>query len=292
MTTTSVKKAVGNYADSVYYGISDSAGYLNGATETAPTAGDATGSAMAQLVGVQNFPFQPADPDMPSQKGDGGVICRFINKPTDLPDSELTFGASDYDFSALIQSLKVLTLGGGRFLLGQPYDPTFRDVMFLVTSPAKSQESASMDAGLWEARLILKTNVTPKGRDAFKTDGLPTYGYRMVANYAACYPWGHAFTETDEGDVKGVSLDFTWPYRPIIQRWTGNNVLTSYNLAFAIAEDSADNIVVFENGVALTYAAGAPGAGAFGITAGTPDVLVFGTAPAANAKIVALYGRT
>ena len=292
MTTTSVKKTIGNYADSVYYGISDSAGYLNGATETAPAAGNADGSAMARLLHVQNFPFQPVDPDMPSQKGDGGVAARFINKPTELPDSDMVFGSADYDFYALCQSLKVATHGGGRFILSQAYDPTFRDLMFLVTAPAKSQEVASLNAGHWEARLILKAQAVPKGRDAYKTDGLPTYGYKMVANYANAYPFGHAFSEADEGDVQGVALEFTWPYRPILQRWTGNNILVTYNLAYAIAEDSADNIVVFQDGVAITYAAGAPTAGQFGITAGTPDLLVFGTAPTASAKIVALYGRT
>jgi hypothetical protein len=114
----------------------------------------------------------------------------------------------------------------------------------------------------------------------------------MIGNYAVVYPWGHPFSEADEGDVKAVGFEFTWPYRPVMQRWTGNAVATSFNLAYAIAEDSADNIVVFENGVAITYAAGAPAAGQFGITAGTPDLLVFGTAPASDAKVVALYGRT
>jgi hypothetical protein len=80
---------------------------------------------------VQNFPFQPVDPDTPSQKGDGGVGARFINKPTDLPESDMVFGASDYDFWALCQSIKVATHGGGKFILSQPNDPMYRDLVML-----------------------------------------------------------------------------------------------------------------------------------------------------------------
>jgi hypothetical protein len=96
----------------------------------------------------------------------------------------------------------------------------------------------------------------------------------------------------DEGDTQGVALEFTWPYRPILQRWTGNGVLTSFNLAYPLAEDSADNNIVAVDGTPLIYAAGVPAAGQFGITQGTPDQLVFGTAPASDSKMVALYGRT
>jgi hypothetical protein len=291
MATTSVKKAVGNYADSVYYGISDSAGYFAGATETPPPAGNADGSAMAQLLGVQNFPFQPVDADTPSQKGDGGVLARFINKPTELPESDLTFGAADFDFYALCQSVKVVTHGGGRFIPLQPFNPVYRDIMLLVVAPAKSKEATSLNSGLWEARFILKTNIQPKGRNAFNTDGLPTYGYKLVANYANAYPWGHPFSIADEGDTQMVGFEFTWPYRPALQRWTGNGVLTSFNLAYALAEDSADNVVAAVDGVALTYAAGVPAAGQFGITQGTPDTVVFGTAPVSDGKIEVLYGR-
>ena len=151
------------------------------------------------------------------------------------------------------------------------------------------------DEGMTQRRKVLGdewVDKSLKNRNAFNTDGLPTYGYKLVANYASAYPWGHAFSEADEGDTQAVGFEFTWPYRPVLQRWTGNGVLTSFNLAYTIAEDSADNIVVAVDGVPLIYAAGAPAAGQFGITPGTPDLLVVGTAPVNAGKMVALYGRT
>jgi hypothetical protein len=287
---TAVSKIVGGYAEGLYYGVVDSSGYLVGSTASAPAAGNQAGSAMAQLLGIKNFPFAPVDPDRPTQRGDAGALARFIHRPTELPESNMIFGASDYDFYALCQALAVLTLGGGKFVLGQAYNPTYADLVLLAFSQGKSQESASEGSGLWEARIILKTNIFPKGRTAFNDEALSEYEYALVSNYATAFPWGHAFSDADEGDTKAAYVDFTWPYRPILQRWTGNNTETSFNLDKNIAEDSADNIVVFVNGTAQTWVTGAPGAGEFGITAGTPDVLVLGTAPASNAKVVALYG--
>jgi hypothetical protein len=287
---TSIKKIVGNYADSVYYGVVDSSGYLVGGTATAPVAGNQDGSAMLQLLGVQDFPFEAVDPETPSQPGDGGTLARFINKPTELPSASGVFGSSDYTFSALCQSLSVVDWGGGSFIGGNPKDPTYEDLVMLAISQGKAQDSGSVGVAHWEARLILKANVFSKGRNTFNTSSLPTYSHTVVGNYSEYYPWGHQFAAGDEGDTQFVYLDFTWPYRPILQRYTGDGSETDFNLAKNIAEDSADNIVAFVNGTEQTWVTGVPGAGEFGITEGATDVAVFGTAPANNAKVVICYG--
>jgi hypothetical protein len=246
---------------------------------------------MAQLKGCQQFPFQPQAAERPSQKGDGGVLARFITKPTELPTGDLQWGAFDYDFDAVVQALSVVaTFGAGEFIGRQPGSPTYQDMIFLCTAQAKSQESATLGSGLWEGRLIYKANVEARGRDSFNTDAMPTYGYSIIANPASAYPWGLAFVAGTDGDAEFVFSDFTWPYRPILQRWTGNAVVVSWELAQNIAEDSTDNIIAYSAGVALTWVTGAPAGGQFGITAGTPDLLVEGTATASNGKLVALYG--
>lgn len=287
---TEVTKSYGNYADSVFYWVRDSSGYFDSIDGTAPSAGDQDGALAQQLLGVQQFPFAPQDPDRPSQLGDGGVIGRFINKPTELPAPDWVFGVGDLTFEALVQSLSVVTIGGGKGVLTGAYTPTFRDMAFLATSPAKSKEDASLDASMWEALFVFNANVFPRGRDAFNTNSLPTYLYGAVANYATAYPWGKAFAAGTEGDTKGVGWRFTWPYRPVVQRWTGDNSETTFNLGKNIAEDSSDNIVVFVNGTEQTWVTGVPSAGEFGVTEAATDTIVLGTAPASSAKVVAMYG--
>jgi hypothetical protein len=288
MATTSVEVAVGNYADSIWYAVMDSAGYMDSNTGTAPAAGSQTGHPMLQIVGLQDFPFAAVDPDTPTQRGDGGALARFINKSTELPGANMTFGASDYDFAALVVTDLVATIGGGSFVGRGGQNPTYRDMLILVVASAKSIETGNT-GGMWEGRFIYNANVQAKGRTTFNDSALPTYDYTLVANRSTVFPWGLAHLGV-LGDTDYSYVDFTWPYRPICERFTGDNIVTDYNLTKDIAEDSADNIVAYVAGVAQTWVTGVPGAGEIGVTEGTPDVLVFGTAPAAASKIVTMYG--
>ncbi len=286
-----VDKVIGAGLDRVFYGVVDSSGYLIGNTATAPVAGNQAGSAMAQLIKAKSFPFAPVDPDRPTATGDDGAAARFIFNPVDLPETNFTFAAGDLNFEALCQTFVVQDIGGYSFLGVQSGDgATYADLCFLVTSQAKSQDSGSVGASHWENLLILKANVFPRGRISFEERAVASYEYAMVANYAAAHVTGLGFTSVLNGGTQFAALRFTSTYRPIFQRWTGDNSQVEFNLAKNIAEDSANNIAVYVNGAAATWVTGVPGAGEFGITEGTTDVLKLGTAPGTDAKVVALYG--
>lgn len=288
MTTTAVTLPSGGFADSIWYGTQDSAGYLESNDGTAPAAADVDGATMLEIVGLQDFPFAAADPQTPSQRGNKGALARFIYPAAELPSAAMTFGSSDYTFEALVTSQLVATVGGGQFVGRQGGAPTFRDMLLLVVGDAKSLNPGNA-GGMWEGRLIYYANVFSKGRNTFNDSAVPTYDNTVVSNPSTVFPWGIAHSVA-MGDSEFPYVDFTWPYKPIIQRWTGDNAVVSWNLGQNIAEDSADNIVAFSAGTELTWVTGVPGAGEFGITEGATDLLVEGTASIASAKLVALYG--
>jgi len=287
-----VKKRVGAGFDSMWWAVADSAGYMQGAgsSTAAPAAGNQDGVAMAQLAGAKSFPFAPVQPDRPTATGDDGAIARFLFSPMDLPEATFTLAVGDMDFAAAAIATVAHNLGGGYFIPIQPPTPTFADLILLAVSQAKSQESGSSGAGLFECRLIMKANAYPRERASFEERATAVYEYDIIGNFADVYPWGLALSAGSNGCEQAVAMDFTWPYRPILQRWTGNNIEVTFNLAKNIAEDSADNIIVYVDGIAQTWKTGVPGAGEFGITEGATDTLVLGTAPGTNAKVVALYG--
>ncbi len=255
-----VKQSTGNYARSVHYGVV-TGGYFTSVTGTPPAAGNAAGAALAKLDLVKNFPFAVVDPDTPQQKGDGGAGVRFINKPTDLPESDITFGTGDLTFQALVQSMKVVAKGHIAMTPGQPYNPQFRDVCFLVQSPSKVRDgSADQNAEIWEGYLILKTNVYPRFRDGFDSESLPTYQYKLVGNYATQAPWGEAFSTGVWGDTEMVFIPFIAPYPMMLQTWVLDGSETVFDLAHQLADNSADVLHVWRNGTALTWVAETPGA--------------------------------
>lgn len=288
MTTTAVTLPSGGFADSVYYGTQDSAGYLESNDGTAPSAADVDGAIMLQIVGLQDFPFAAEDPQTPSQRGNKGALARFVYPAAELPGSALAMGNSNYDFEALLTSQSVATIGGGKFIGRQGGAPTFKDMLLLAVGDAKSKNPGNA-GGMWEGRLIYYVNAYPKGRDTFNDSAVPTYPSTVVANPSTVFPWGIAHSVA-MGDNSFPYVDFTWPYKPILQRFTGDNAVVSWNLGQNIAEDSADNIVAFSAGVELTWVTGVPGAGEFGVTEGATDLLVEGTATVASGKLVALFG--
>jgi len=287
-----VKKAVAAGAASVYYGAVDSTGYLIGGTATAPEAGSADGSAMLQLEGVKNFPFSPNAPERMNITGDDGAIAQFLWQPIELPTGDTTFAVSDQDFAALAMSTLSHAIGGYQFLGIQPGSVTYQDLCFLVTSQAKSRTTGSVGSSLFYSYLIMKANAFYQGRDVFAERGEAAFVYNIIANKADAYPWGLAFSDGTTGDTEFVVMEMTSAYRPIIERWTGDGEVTTFNLSKNIAEDSANNIAVYVDGVAQEWVTGVPEAASteFGITENTTDTLVFGTAPGNGAKIVALYG--
>lgn len=285
-----VKKTVSAGAAQVYYGAVDSTGYLIGSTATAPTAGNQDGSSMAQLEGVKNFPFVPNAPDRLNITGDDGAIAQFLWNPIELPTGDTTFAVSDMDFAALAMSTLVHDIGGYEFLGLQPSAVTYQDLCILVTAQAKSRTTASSGSSMFYNYLIMKANAYYQGRDAFAERAEAAFIYNLIANKSTNYPWGLAFSDANNGDTEFVVMEFTSAYRPMIQRWTGNNTETTFNLSKNIADDAANNIAVYVGATAQTWVTGAPGAGEFGITEGATDTLVLGTAPGAAAKMVALYG--
>lgn len=285
-----VKKSYAAGAVSVYYAVRDSSGYMVGSTATAPTAGTQTASGMAQLEGIKNWPLQPQETERVYVTGDNGALGSFLFKPVQMPSGEVTFGAHDMDFAAVAMRQVVHNLGGGQFFGIQGENISYEDLMFLAFSDAKSLTTGSRHSSMYYCNLVLNAQAFYRGRDAFNERAEASFVYSLTANKSSVYPWGLAFSDANNGDTEFVILEFTWPYKPYMDRWTGNNTETTFNLTKNIALDSDDNIIAYVNGVAQTWVTGAPGAGEFGITEGATDTIVFGTAPANNAKVVALYG--
>jgi hypothetical protein len=282
----------GNYVRSAYYGLLDST-YFIGQGTTAPVAGNQDGSAMRQLEAVKSWPLAPAAADRPTQTGDGGAYKRFINRPTELPAGEATFGAADKTFQALCESMVKRNTGGGQFVLRGPYSPTYRNFIFMVQGPSLSSESTSLDEEMWEGTIYMNCQVQPMGRNSYDTGSLPDYLYSLVANYGTRHIWGEALDSTADGDTKSVMVDFTWPYQLMFQRYTLDGTILTLNLEKTLAEDSADNLIVYRTtagvSTALTWVAGAPGAAEFGADLAT-SVITLGAVGTAADVVVVGYG--
>jgi hypothetical protein len=281
-----VKKYASSGLPLVHYAVVDTAGYLNGSTATPPAAGAAAGDGMAQLVGSKNFPFKPSQSQKNTVTGDDRAIAQFLYEPTELPAFQPTFGVADYTFDALVNSMVINDLGDTSILLVQPQAPTYRDMLLMVQRQAKSQAAGSLGSSMWSGLVVLKANISPLGSDNWQERGDAAFLYDVITNNTDCYPWGTAFTVLADGSVAAPAFKFTSPWRRLLWRWTGNNVLTAFTLPVTPAAEDGNALVIYQDGVKLVYGAGA---GKYTVVAATKTV-TFGTAPTANAKLVAWVG--
>jgi len=291
MAVTSVEEPSGNILDWVGWWFNDANGDMSHVTGTVPSAGDVDGALAQELQIAKQFPYTPQAPQVLNQTGTGKTVS-FFNRPTENPNVTAIAGAANLLLAALAQTTNVVTVGGGRFHLEQPKNPTYADMGWLVTAPAEAQDSGNT-GDTWEGRIIGNTKLHPLLRNAFNIDNTaPDYQFQIIANYMSRYPWAHPFVDGDEGDTDGISLYFTWPYRPILQTWVADGSTVSWNLGKNIAEDSADNIIVSDEGTLLTWVTGAPATGTeFGVTEAAQDLLTTYTATPDNGdNFWALFG--
>lgn len=286
-----VKTVASAGLEETLYNALDSAGYSIGSTGTAPVAGDQDGVPSGKLADPKDFPFQPATSETEDITGGDGHVTSFQFKPITSPQAQLSYAVSDMDFAAMVMGVKVHTLGGGEFLMIQPDDITYVNTCWITVSRAESRESGSLGVAHWAGKIILNTEVYSLDTDSLTERTGVSYLYQITSKSADRYPYGLAFSVANNGDTAGKAVSYTWPYKPMIDNWTGDNIETTFNLSEDIAEDSANNILVYVDGVVQTWVTGIPGAGEFGVTEGATDTLVLGTAPGSAAKLRSWYGR-
>jgi hypothetical protein len=281
------KKLIASGAARVDYGVIGTGGYFLGPTAVAPAAGDADGAAAAQLVRVKNFPFAPSETQRNTVTGDNAPAGQFLYEPVELPNSNLEFGAADYDFEALVTSMKVYDLGDTSIIGIQPAKPRYRDIIMIVQSDAKVEtEDADAGSSIWEGLVVCKSNIQPMNRNAFQERTDAAYMYNMVANRAGAFPWGELFTTVNVGTTRLAAWRFSSPYRRRLQRWTGNNVVTSFNLEELPVANTEDEFLLWVDGVKLEYTTG------FTLDLSDPSApsIEFVVAPAADSVVIGWFG--
>jgi hypothetical protein len=264
-------------------------GVFTGPTATPPDAGVTQDmSGLTRLYNIQEFPFVPEAPDIVQVPGDDGVAAQFQFNATALPNGVMTLGSNDDDFQALAMGLVTDAEGDAQFMLINNTNVVYQDLILVSVSQAKDRATG---AAHYFGYLALNVNAFYLGHAGLsgRTDG--SFQYQISGNKATKYPWGVSFTDVINGDTEAVVVQYSKPYRPMLDVSEGDGIVTDFNLSQAIAADTANNVQAWVAGVAQTWVTGVPGAGEFGITEATPDVCVFGTAPADSATVHVFYGR-
>lgn len=277
------RKVIAAGFDTIFYGLNDGDGYLQGAATTAPAAGNQAGSGMARLTGAKTAPITVPETESVVATGDDIPLANFLFRAASLPAGVINGAVSDLDFQALAQETLVEDINDLSFGVLLPDEQNDVDMCLLLLQRAKSYQSGSVGAKQWKGLLVSSTNLFPLGSDEITERQVSTERYGFVVNPSDRRPFGLLLTNSVNGTIRAGMQPFTSENKVHLHRWTGDNTQDEFILTYTPVSQA--KVAIYVNGIKQTVT-----------THYTVDVatktVTFVTPPANGAKIVALYEFT
>lgn len=230
------------------------------------TPAASTGSGMLQLwAATANVPSPPARRINP-EANDGRVGTIQL-----APIEELTFTLGlkvlNATFAALVQGTKVHALEEWSFVDLDPASPTYETMCLVFSRKAASKVAASPGNG-YEHLLLPSCQINFDGVGQLQTGvSEATYNFSVTVNRTTKYPWGLAYTLTDNGTTESSGKVFFTENPWTMHAFTGDNsdthaivdytpiseTLNTKNLVYVDGAKETSGITISASGKSFTW---------------------------------------
>lgn len=259
-----------------WYGVIDSNGYFIGGTDTAPAAGNQSGSSMLRLDGSRTLPINIPEPDVEPVTGDDEPMVTFEFDSETPISGVLELAARNNTFDALVQGTKVQTVGDLEISTLDPKDRESKSMCLLLSRRAKSWLSGSKGAKKWENVFIPRCTIKPLFTDIQQRTFTP-YQYSINLSRSDRTGWSTVSINLHGTTAASIfPIDSDNPLGPLA-RFTGDAAETVFTLPYAPV--SGAKTYVFVNDIQQTVTID------YTVSSAT---LTFVGAPASSAVIVVL----
>lgn len=232
-----------------------------------------------RLEGVSGV--SPTIPDVQpiSHIGDDRVFAQDFLPPNTAPSMTINTAKSNLTADATLTDTKVQTIGEtkvGGFLTDKQGSEV--DVLMLYYRQAIDTDASSAGFGTreWQVWMWPKVRIIPKGAGADQ-GAADQNQYNVIPTAARQFPWEVSFSEADNGFTESFGLRFTGENPPVLERWTGDGALATFNLTWTPV--STDKFSAWENGTPLTVSS----------VDTANKTVTFSTTPANAAKVIGWY---
>ncbi len=262
------------------FAVVDADGYPNG-----PAGALAQGAqrGMGIHTAVKRAGGQSPEPVTVYAKGDDNKFkMGFQFSPEGTGSLDLNFGIYNMDFLAAVTATKIHTLGEWNAVLEETnVDPNTNTLCLLMNITAKE---ADADSGKprWVNLFYPLTTIAPRYA-SHEEVAAADWPYTGTPQLAAKYPWGLAFSTSNNGATRATKARLTSRYPLTMHTLVGNGAVTAMNLDYSPASDDTGFVVkVFRDGVELTKTTD------FTVNPGLKKITL-NSIPTAGQKVVALY---
>lgn len=238
--------------DAIHLTARNSGGFMSGyAKLTASNTG--TGSGMRRLKGAINAPFAIPEPNRKAIRGDNRRIATFQFENGNPNAFTLDMGVTDLNSEGFMQGSTLVTVGEWDFGIRGASNPTYQDMILLLTRDNSSQETGSLGTSGFENMLILNVNATPLGDDNFADSAEGGSRYACIADPADVTPWGVNLYSAF-GLREATTIVWSSEYRCAMQAFVGDGAITAIPVDYTPASSSTAKAKVYNTatGVAMT----------------------------------------
>jgi hypothetical protein len=230
-----------------------------------------------ELEGVKSFSLTLPENQIIVHLGNDRPFATDYLAPNNGLSGEVRTAKQNLDADAtltdtLTEEIGEMTIGG----LATEKIGTEIDVTIIFYRQALDTTRGASNLRRWQMHILPICRLVPRGGGADQ-GGADENIYSLVPSGATKYPWGHAFTELDEGFTEAAWLRGTAENPVIVDRWTGNNTLTEFNLSKTPI--SVAKTQVFVEGTAATVSS----------VDTSGDTVTLNSAPGYETEVVAVY---
>lgn len=187
--------------------------------------------------------------------GNNGTLgVTFTNQPTELPTGNLTMEALDQTFVAKSNGLILDTWAGWDVLGFGPVCYTYSSMMFVLNSPAKSLETATLGEAGWLVTVLLNVENFATTMATMTTRAVQEWANALSFSRSSTLPWGTAFTNADNASTGFVGVQFSSDYPVSAHTYVADGTATTFTLDLAPIAASANAVMIVKNGAATPMA--------------------------------------
>lgn len=182
--------------------------------------------------------------------GNDRLLAQDYLPPTEGASGEITTAKQNLALDATLTGTSTVQVGettvGGLVTNKQGSEI---DVCVVAYRQALNTTEGASQLRRWQVHMFPVARLIPRAGSADQ-GGADENRYDVVPSIATAYPWGHAFSNTDEGFTEAQYLRFTAENPPVMDKWTGINTVTTYALNWTPI--STAKMAVFDEGTLVT----------------------------------------
>lgn len=181
--------------------------------------------------------------------GNNGTLgVTFMLQPNTLPTGSMTMGGLDQTFVAKSNGVILDTWAGWDVLGFGPACYNFSQMMFILNSPARSLEAATLNEKGWVVTVLLNVENFATTMPTMTERALMEWANSLAFSKSSTLPWGTPFTTLDNASTHFVGVQFSSDYPVTAHTFVADGTATIFTLDLTPVAASSDAVMVVKNG--------------------------------------------